>query len=92
MIWWLRYPTIGVVRFNGAAYLATNQACAFVPSPTNKTLINLPRIVALGIAIVGGDAAWQEAKAQAQAITQINARVIATNIPGASAIRRSVRF
>src|SRR5215831_8516550 len=70
-----------------AAYLATNQASAFVPSPTNKTLIvNLPRIVALGIAIVGCDAAWQEAKAQAQAITQINARVIATNIPGASAI------
>src|SRR5215471_686705 len=76
-----------------AAYLATNQAGAFVPSPTNKTLIvNLPRIVALGIAILGGDAAWQEAKAQAQAITQINARVIATNIPGASAISQVGTF
>ena len=76
-----------------AAYLATNQACAFVPSPTNKTLIvNLRRIVALGIAIVGCDAAWQGAKAQAQAITQINARVIATNIPGASAISQVGTF
>src|SRR5262249_44635784 len=49
-----------------APHLATNQACAFVRSAMNKTvIINLPRIVVLGIAIVGGDAAWQEAQAQA---------------------------
>jgi hypothetical protein len=40
--------------------------------------------LAAGIAIVDGDAAWQAARAQS--ITTINARVIATNIPGASAI------
>src|SRR5262245_36951857 len=74
-----------------AAYLATNQACASVRSPMNKTvIINLPRIVVLGIAIVIGEAAWQES--QAQAITQINARVIATNIPGASAISQVGTF
>jgi hypothetical protein len=37
-----------------------------------------------GIAFVDGDAVWQAARAQA--ITNIGARVIAVNTPGASAI------
>jgi hypothetical protein len=46
----------------------------------------------LGIAILGGDGAWQQAQAQAQAITNIKARVIAVNIPGASAISQVGTF
>src|SRR5262245_27399391 len=45
-----------------------------------------------GVTGFGGDGAWQEANAQAQAITQVNARVIATNIPGASAISQVGTF
>jgi hypothetical protein len=40
--------------------------------------------LAAGIAVVHSDAAWQAARAQA--ITSIKARVVAVNIPGASAI------
>jgi hypothetical protein len=43
-----------------------------------------------GIAVVGGDAAWRAARAQA--ITDINAHIIATNIPGASAISQVGTF
>jgi hypothetical protein len=57
-----------------------------------KLIINLPGIMALaaGIAVVDGDAQWQAARAQA--ITQINARVVATGIPGASAISQVGMF
>ena len=57
-----------------------------------KFTTNLPGIIALvgGIAIVDGDATWQAARAQA--ITSIDASVIATNIPGASAIAQVGTF
>jgi hypothetical protein len=59
---------------------------------SSKFIINLPGIMALaaGIAIVDGDATRQAARAQG--ITQINARVIATGIPGASAISQVGTF
>ncbi len=76
-----------------AAYL-DRRASPFVQSPTNtrKVIINLPAAMALaaGIAVVDGDAAWQAARAQA--ITSIKPRVIATNIPGASAISQVGTF
>ena len=58
----------------------------------SKFIISLPGIMALaaGIAVVDGDATWQAARAQA--ITQINARVVATGIPGASAISQVGTF
>ena len=46
--------------------------------------------LAAGIALIGGDAAWQAARAQS--ITSIDARVVATNIPGASAISQVGTF
>jgi hypothetical protein len=46
--------------------------------------------LAAGIAVVDSDAAWQAARAQA--ITHIKARVVATNIPGASAISQVGTF
>lgn len=46
--------------------------------------------LAAGIVVLDGDAALQAARAQA--ITQINARVVATNIPGASAISQVGTF
>jgi hypothetical protein len=54
----------------------------------SKFTISLPGIVALaaGIAVMDGDAA------RSQAISQINARVIATGIPGASAIAQIGTF
>jgi hypothetical protein len=57
-----------------------------------KSHCNLPGVFALaaGIAVLGGDAQWQAARAQA--ITQIKARVVATNIPGASAIAQVGMF
>ena len=69
-----------------------NRYCAACPTNIRKFIINLPGIMALaaGIAVVDGDAAWQAARAQA--ITAINARVIATNIPGASAISQVGTF
>ena len=62
--------------------------CNGVAPPTNirKFIINLPGTMALAaaIAIVGSGAAWQAARAQS--VPTINARVVATNIPGASAV------
>jgi hypothetical protein len=76
-----------------AAYL-DRQVWSFVRSPTNirRSIVNLPGAMALaaGIAVVGGDAA--RAQAVAQAITDIDARVIAVNIPGASAISQVGTF
>jgi hypothetical protein len=46
--------------------------------------------LAAGIAVVDGDAAWRAARAQA--MTDIDARVIAINIPGASAISQVGTF
>jgi hypothetical protein len=53
-----------------------------------KFTVGLPGIVALaaGVAVIDGD------DARAQAISQINARVIATGIPGASAISQVGKF
>jgi len=58
----------------------------------SKFTISLPGIVALaaGIAIMDGDATWQAARAQA--IKQVKARVVATGIPGASAISQVGTF
>ncbi len=59
---------------------------------SSKFVINLPGIMALaaGIAVVDADARWQAARAQG--ITHINARVVATGIPGASAISQVGTF
>jgi hypothetical protein len=46
--------------------------------------------LAAGIGVVAGNATWQAARAQA--ITSINARVVAVNIPGASAISQVGTF
>jgi hypothetical protein len=83
---------LGIV---GAAFVATlaldRRDWPVVRSPTNiwKFIINLPGAMVL-TAVVGGDAAWQVA--QAQAVTNINATVIAVNIPGASAISQVGTF
>jgi hypothetical protein len=72
-----------------AAYLAPD-----VHSATNirKFIVNWPGIMALaaGIMVADGDASWQAARAQP--IVQVQARVIATNIPGASAISQVGKF
>src|SRR5262245_23719072 len=78
-----------------ATYLACNRlAGPFVHSRTimRKFIINLAGITALaaGVAVVDGNATWQAA--QAQEIVQVQARVIATNIPGASAISQVGTF
>ena len=46
--------------------------------------------LAAGIAVVDGDATWRAARARE--VTDIDARVVAINIPGASAISRLARF
>jgi hypothetical protein len=58
----------------------------------SKFTVSLSGIMALaaGIAVMDGDATWQAARAQA--ITQIKARVVATGIPGASAISQVGTF
>jgi len=58
----------------------------------SKFTISLPGIVVLaaGVAVMGGDAAWQAARAQG--ISQVKARVVATGIPGASAISQVGTF
>jgi hypothetical protein len=65
--------------------------CAAPLTNIRKFIVNLPGIMALaaGIAVVG-DAAWQAARAQE--ITNINARVIAVGIRGASAISQVGMF
>jgi hypothetical protein len=95
-----REIVIGTRRFpqltaSTAVYLTSDRrAWPFVRSPTNirKFIINLPGIMALaaGIAILDGDAAWQAARAEP--IAHVNARVIALNIPGASAISQVGTF
>lgn len=76
-----------------AAY-QDRQARPSILCPTNirEFIINLPGAMALaaGIVVADGDAAWQAA--QAQPITRIEARVIAANIPGASAISQVGTF
>ena len=69
-----------------------NMYCAACPTNIRKFIINLLGIMALaaGIVVVDGDAAWQAARAQE--ITNINARVIAIMIPGASAIAQVGTF
>jgi hypothetical protein len=47
-------------------------------------------VLATGIAVMDGDATWQAARAQA--IKQVKARVVATGIPGASAISQVGTF
>jgi hypothetical protein len=82
---------LGIV---GAAFVVAcaldRQDWSVVRSPTNfwKFIINLPgaMVLAAVTAVVGGDAAWQVA--QAQAVTSI----IAQDIPGASAISQVGTF
>src|SRR5262245_36403150 len=66
--------------------------CVATPTNIRRFIINLPGIVALvvGIAVVDRDAAWHAARAQS--ITHVNARVIAVNIPGASAVSQVGTF
>jgi hypothetical protein len=78
-----RSPFLEVTASTG--YLASNQgASAFAYSPTNirKFIFNLVGISALaaGVAVAESDAA------RAQPIPGIDARIVATHIPGASAI------
>jgi hypothetical protein len=78
-----------------AAYLASKRpAWLLVMSLTNarKFILSLSGMMALttGIAALGCEAAWQAA--EAQEIRSINARVIAFNIPGASAISQVGTF
>src|SRR5258708_30969465 len=89
-----RKITIGTRRLphltaSTAAYLASN---VHGPTKTRKRTLALPSIIALaaGMAVVDGDAIWQAARAQA--IADIDARVIAVNIPGASAISQVGTF
>jgi hypothetical protein len=69
-----------------------NMYCAACPTNIRKFIINLTGIMALaaGIVVVDGDAAWQAARAEP--ITGIKARVIAWDIPGASAIAQVGTF
>src|SRR6516162_5389652 len=69
-----------------------NMYCAACPTNIRKFIINLPGIMALaaGIVVADGDAAWQAARAEP--IPGINARVIAMDIPGASAIAQVGTF
>src|SRR6476660_3503438 len=74
--------------------LTRNTTACLLQSRMNvrKLVANLPGTlaVAAGIAIADGNAAWQAA--EAQGIPQINARVVAINIPGASAISQVGTF
>jgi hypothetical protein len=69
-----------------------NMYCAACTTNIRKFIINLTGIVALaaGIVVVDGDAAWQAARAEP--IPHIKARVIAWDIPGASAIAQVGTF
>jgi len=89
-----RKVTIGAQQLPQLIASAAADLASDVHSPTNtrKFIANLPGIMALvaGIAVVDSNAAWQAARAQA--IVQVQARVIATNIPGASAISQVGTF
>lgn len=65
-----------------------------VPSPTNirKFTANLPGIVALAVGIILADTNTMWQAARAQVTTKVGARVIAINIPGASAISQVGTF
>jgi hypothetical protein len=56
---------------------------------SRHTTLGIMTVVA-GIAVLGGEIAWPAARAQT--ITDINAHIIATNIPGASAIAQVGTF
>jgi len=62
------------------------------PSNVRKFILNLPGIIglAVGIALLSGDAASQAVRTQA--ITNVDARVIAVNVPGASAVSQVGTF
>jgi hypothetical protein len=86
-----------VVRTRRLPQLVTSTAAYLAPdihSPTNirKFIVNWPGIMALaaGITVADGDAPWQAA--WAQGIANIGARVVAVNIPGASAISQVGTF
>jgi hypothetical protein len=72
-----------------AAYVAPD---VHTPMNVRKCIVSLPGIMALaaGIAVADGSAAWQAARAQA--VTNVGARVVAVNIPGASAISQVGTF
>src|SRR6266481_3190005 len=81
----------------GSTPVSTNLAkrkIDFGTWPTNvrKSILNLPGIIglAVGIALLSGDAASQAVRTQA--ITNVNARVIAVNVPGASAVSQVGTF
>src|SRR6516164_1317158 len=78
--------------YGRSAMSMLNMYCAACPTNIRKFIINLPGIMALatGIVVADGDAAWQAARAEP--ISDINARVIAVDIPGASAIAQVGTF
>jgi hypothetical protein len=89
-----RKVTVGAQQLPQLIASTAADLASDVHSPTNtrKFIANLPGIMALvaGIAVVDSNAVWQAARAQA--IAQVQARVIATNIPGASAISQVGTF
>ena len=88
------WPFLQLTARAAGCSASSRRAWSFVQSRMNVRMftIYLPGTMALaaGIAIVDGDAAWQAA--HAQSITTIHARVVATNIPGASAISQVGTF
>jgi hypothetical protein len=89
-----RWPFLQLTASAAACSASSRRAWSFVQSRMNVRMftINLPGTMALAaaIAIVGSGAAWQAARAQS--VPTINARVVATNIPGASAIAQVGTF
>jgi hypothetical protein len=59
-------------------------------SQIGRTTVLGTMIVATGIAVLASETAWRDARAAA--IAGIDARVVATNIPGASAISQVGTF
>jgi hypothetical protein len=89
-----RWPFLQLTASAAACSASSRRAWSFVQSRMNVRMftIDLPGTMALAaaIAIVGSGAAWQAARAQS--VPTINARVVATNIPGASAIAQVGTF
>ena len=89
-----RWPFLQLTASAAACSASSRRAWSFVQSRMNVRMftINLPGTMALAaaIAIAGSGAAWQAARAQS--VPTINARVVATNIPGASAIAQVGTF